>query len=148
MVPRRAMSAKLSDAERDRYMRHLMLPQVGEKGQIRLKESSILVVGTGGLGSPVLLYLASAGIGRIGIIDDDIVDISNLQRQIIHSSISIGDSKVDSASNRLKELNPEIIIETYDYRLNVDNALEIISKFDLVVDGTDNFETRYIINDA
>jgi adenylyltransferase/sulfurtransferase len=125
-----------------------MLPQVGEKGQIRLKESSILVVGAGGLGSPVLLYLASAGIGRIGIIDDDIVDISNLQRQIIHSSISIGDSKVDSASNRLKELNPENIIETYDYRLNVDNALEIISKFDLVVDGTDNFETRYIINDA
>ena len=148
MVPRRTMSAKLSDAERDRYMRHLMLPQVGEKGQIRLKESSILVVGAGGLGSPVLLYLASAGIGCIGIIDDDVVEISNLQRQIIHSSLSIGDPKVDSVSNRLKELNPEIIIETYDCRLNVDNALEIISKFDLVVDGTDNFATRYTISDT
>ena len=138
----------LTNDEKARYARHLILPQVGELGQKKIKSSSVLVVGAGGLGSPVLLYLAAAGIGRIGIIDDDKVDITNLQRQIIHSTSSVGELKVESAKRRVNEINPEIIIEIFDERLNIENAEKIIDKFDIVVDGTDNFSTRYTISDC
>ena len=138
----------LTNDEKARYARHLILPQVGELGQKKIKSSSVLVVGAGGLGSPVLLYLAAAGIGRIGIIDDDKVDITNLQRQIIHSTSSVGELKVESAKRRINQINPEIIIEIFDERLNIVNAEKIIDKFDIVVDGTDNFSTRYTISDC
>ena len=138
----------LTNDEKARYARHLILPQVGELGQKKIKSSSVLVVGAGGLGSPVLLYLAAAGIGRIGIIDDDKVDITNLQRQIIHSTSSVGELKVESAKRRINQINPEIIIEIFDERLNIENAEKIIDKFDIVVDGTDNFSTRYTISDC
>ena len=138
----------LTNDEKARYARHLLLPQVGEVGQKKIKSSSVLVVGAGGLGSPVLLYLAAAGIGRIGIIDDDKVDITNLQRQIIHSTSSVGELKVESAKRRINQINPEIVIEIFDERLNIENAEKIIDKFDIVVDGTDNFSTRYTISDC
>ena len=138
----------LTNDEKARYARHLILPQVGELGQKKIKSSSVLVVGAGGLGSPVLMYLAAAGIGRIGIIDDDKVDITNLQRQIIHSTSSVGELKVESAKRRINQINPEIIIEIFDERLNIENAEKIIDKFDIVVDGTDNFSTRYTISDC
>ena len=138
----------LTNDEKARYARHLILPQVGELGQKKIKSSSVLVVGAGGLGSPVLLYLAAAGIGRIGIIDDDKVDITNLQRQIIHSTSSVGELKVESAKRRINQINPEIVIEIFDERLNIENAEKIIDKFDIVVDGTDNFSTRYTISDC
>ena len=142
--PRRAVSDGLSA----RYARHLTLPEVGPRGQRLLTEASILVVGAGGLGSPALLYLAAAGIGRIGIIDDDSVDLSNLQRQVLHSTSSVGEAKVVSAERRLSDLNPEVTIEAYETRLGVDNALDLIGGFDLVIDGSDNFSTRYLISDA
>ena len=142
--PRRAMS----DEQSARYARHLALPEVGPVGQKLLTEASILVVGAGGLGSPALLYLAAAGIGKIGVIDDDSVDLSNLQRQILHSTSAVGEAKVVSAKRRLSDLNPEITIEAYEERLGVDNALDLIGDFDLVIDGSDNFSTRYLINDA
>ena len=126
----------LTNDEKARYARHLILPQVGELGQKKIKSSSVLVVGAGGLGSPVLLYLAAAGIGRIGIIDDDKVDMTNLQRQIIHSTSSVGELKVDSAKRRINQINPEVIIEIFGERLNIENAEKIIEKFDIVVDGT------------
>jgi len=138
----------LTNDEKARYARHLILPQVGELGQKKIKSSSVLVVGAGGLGSPVLLYLAAAGIGRIGIIDDDKVDMTNLQRQIIHSTSSVGELKVDSAKRRINQINPEVIIEIFGERLNIENAEKIIEKFDIVVDGTDNFATRYTISDC
>ena len=138
----------LSNDEKARYARHLILPQVGELGQKKIKSSSVLVVGAGGLGSPVLMYLAAAGIGRIGIIDDDKVDLTNLQRQIIHSTSSIGELKIESAKRRINQINPEIRIEIFDKRLNIENAEKIINKFDIVVDGTDNFATRYTISDC
>ena len=138
----------LSNDEKARYARHLILPQVGELGQKKIKSSSVLVVGAGGLGSPVLMYLAAAGIGRIGIIDDDKVDLTNLQRQIIHSTSSIGELKIESAKRRINQINPEIRIEIFDKRLNIGNAEKIINKFDIVVDGTDNFATRYTISDC
>jgi len=138
----------LTNDEKARYARHLILPQVGELGQKKIKSSSVLVVGAGGLGSPVLLYLAAAGIGRIGIIDDDKVDMTNLQRQIIHSTSSVGELKVESAKRRINQINPEVIIEIFDERLNIENAEKIIDKFDIVVDGTDNFATRYTISDC
>ena len=138
----------LTNDEKPRYARHLILPQVGELGQKKIKSSSVLVVGAGGLGSPVLLYLAAAGIGRIGIIDDDKVDMTNLQRQIIHSTSSVGELKVDSAKRRINQINPEVIIEIFGKRLNIENAEKIIEKFDIVVDGTDNFATRYTISDC
>ena len=131
-----------------RYARHLVLPEVGPEGQLILQESSVLVVGAGGLGSPALLYLAAAGIGRIGLIDDDTVDVTNLQRQIIHGTSEVGESKVASAERRISDLNPEVTVEAIEGRLNVTNALEIIGRYDLVIDGTDNFETRYLIGDA
>ena len=138
----------LSNDEKARYARHLILPQVGNLGQKKIKSSSVLVVGAGGLGSPVLMYLAAAGIGRIGIIDDDKVDLTNLQRQIIHSTSSIGELKIESAKRRINQINPEIRIEIFDERLNIENAEKIINKFDIVVDGTDNFATRYTISDC
>ena len=142
--PRRAVS----DEQSARYARHLTLPEVGTEGQKLLTEASILVVGAGGLGSPALLYLAAAGIGRIGIIDDDSVDLSNLQRQVLHSTSAVGEAKVVSAERRLSDLNPEVTIEAYEARLGVDNALDLIGGFDLVIDGSDNFSTRYLISDA
>lgn len=139
---------RLSQEEINRYSRHLILPEVGLKGQLKLKNSKVLVVGTGALGSPVLLYLSAAGIGTIGIIDFDTVDESNLQRQIIHSTNEIGNPKVNSAKSRINSINPNIDVIAYNDKLTSKNALEIIKNFDVVVDGTDNFQTRYLINDA
>jgi len=144
----RYVDEQLSPEERARYARHLILPEMGEEGQKKLKKSSVIVIGAGGLGSPTLLYLAAAGVGKIGIIDDDKVDITNLQRQVIHSTATVGSLKVESAANRIRELNPEIEVVEHNTRLDVNNALELISDWDLVIDGTDNFPTRYTINDA
>ena len=138
----------LTNDEKARYARHLILPQVGEAGQKKIKSASVLVVGAGGLGSPVLMYLAAAGIGKIGIIDDDKVDMTNLQRQIIHSTSSIGELKTESAKRRIKQINPEIIVDIFDIRLTIENAKEIIDGYDIIVDGTDNFATRYTISDC
>jgi len=138
----------VSDEHGERYARHLALPEVGPEGQRLLTDASILVVGAGGLGSPALLYLAAAGIGRIGIIDDDSVSLSNLQRQVLHGTTDIGEAKVVSAARRLGDLNPEITVEAHEKRLGVGNALELIGSYDLVIDGSDNFATRYLIGDA
>lgn len=142
------MGEELSATERARYARHLMLPEMGEDGQMRLRDSSVMVIGAGGLGSPALLYLAAAGVGRIGIIDDDRVDITNLQRQVVHATSSVGELKVESAAARLEELNPEIEVVQHEVRLSVANALELLSNYDVVIDGTDNFPTRYTVSDA
>jgi len=139
---------ELSESERVRYGRHLVLPKVGEEGQLRLKEAKVLCVGAGGLGSPVLMYLAAAGVGEIGIVDFDMVDKSNLQRQIIHGESDIGTPKIESAAQFIHALNSETKINLYPDGLKVENALEIIQSYDLVVDATDNFATRYLINDA
>jgi len=138
----------LTQAEYERYSRHLLLPGVGLEGQKKLKAAKVLCVGTGGLGSPVLLYLAAAGIGRLGIIDFDTVDISNLQRQIIHTVERVGQSKAQSAKERIAQLNPHCQVDVYETQLNASNALDIIANYDVVVDGTDNFPTRYLVNDA
>ncbi len=141
------MQTELSDKQLSRYARHVILDEVGEAGQLKLLAARILVVGAGGLGSPVLLYLAAAGIGNIGIIDFDLVDESNLQRQIIHSTDNIGIAKVNSAAERIEELNPEINVIQHRDRLSINNAAAIISQYDMVVDGSDNFAARYLIND-
>lgn len=141
-------SSELNREEQVRYSRHLLLPQVGESGQRRLKSSRVLLVGAGGLGSPVALYLAAAGVGTIGLVDYDDVDLSNLQRQILHGSAAIGSSKLDSASNRLRDINPNVDVPLYATRLTSANALEIARGYDLIVDGTDNFATRYLVNDT
>jgi sulfur-carrier protein adenylyltransferase/sulfurtransferase len=138
----------LSNEEIARYSRHLILPEVGMEGQKKLKAAKVLCVGTGGLGSPLALYLAAAGIGTLGLVDFDVVDSSNLQRQIIHSTKDIGRPKIDSAEEKLKGLNPFINIVKFDTMLTSANALEIISQFDVIADGTDNFQTRYLVNDA
>ncbi len=138
----------LTDAQIDRYARHLVLPEIGEEGQERLLEASILVVGAGGLGAPLLTYLAAAGVGRIGVIDDDRVDLSNLQRQVIHDTAAIGKPKVESARARLAAINPEVIVETYERRLTREGLLDLIAAYDIVADGSDNFATRYLLNDA
>jgi adenylyltransferase/sulfurtransferase len=138
----------LSNEEIARYSRHLIMPEVTIEGQRRLKEGSVLLVGAGGLGSPASLYLAAAGVGRIGIVDFDVVDESNLQRQIVHDTSWLGKPKLESAKARLSALNPHIQIETYDAALTRDNALVIMKDYDVVVDGTDNFQTRYLTNDA
>jgi molybdopterin/thiamine biosynthesis adenylyltransferase/rhodanese-related sulfurtransferase len=138
----------LTPEQRNRYQRHLLLPEVGEAGQQRLLESKVLMLGAGGLGSPAALYLAAAGVGTLGIIDMDVVDASNLQRQILHNMDRIGERKVDSAKATLCLLNPDLDVVTYDTRLGADNILEIIEGYDLIVDGTDNFPTRYLVNDA
>ena len=139
---------ELSGEERSRYARHLMLPEVGQAGQERLKASSVLCVGAGGLGSPLLLYLAAAGVGRIGIVDGDVVELSNLQRQVIHGMDWLGQSKGRSAAHRLQELNPHCQVVLHEQMLDRENALELISAYDLVCDGSDNFPTRYLVNDA
>ncbi|MBD2519588.1 molybdopterin-synthase adenylyltransferase MoeB [Nostoc sp. FACHB-973] len=139
---------QLTKEEYERYSRHLILPEVGLEGQKRLKAATVVCIGTGGLGSPLLLYLAAAGVGRIGIVDFDVVDSSNLQRQIIHSTSWIGKLKIESAKNRILEINPNCQVDLYETRLSAENALEIIKPYDVVVDGTDNFPTRYLVNDA
>jgi molybdopterin/thiamine biosynthesis adenylyltransferase/rhodanese-related sulfurtransferase len=138
----------LTPDQRDRYGRHLLMPEVGEAGQQKLLESRVLLLGAGGLGSPAALYLAAAGVGTLGIIDMDVVDASNLQRQILHNMDRIGERKVDSAKKTLTELNPDVDVVTYDVRLGADNVLDIIDGYDVIVDGTDNFPTRYLVNDA
>ena len=139
---------ELSNEEIARYSRHLILPEVGMEGQKKLKAAKVLCVGTGGLGSPLALYLAAAGVGTLGLVDFDVVDSSNLQRQIIHSTKDIGRPKIDSAEEKLKALNPYINIVKYETMLTSANALEIIREFDVIADGTDNFQTRYLVNDA
>ena len=139
---------KLSKKEMNRYSRHLVLPEVGIKGQEKIKQGKVLIVGAGGLGSPALMYLAAAGVGTIGIIDFDKVEENNLQRQIIHNSKNIGINKTESAKNSIIDLNPNIEVETYNKKLDSKNALEIIKKYDVVIDGSDNFPTRYLVNDA
>lgn len=139
---------ELSSEEIRRYGRHLIMPEVGMDGQKKLKAASVLLIGAGGLGSPLGLYLAAAGVGRIGIVDFDVVDYSNLQRQIIHSTKDVGRPKLASAKERIEGLNPFVKVETYEMHLNSGNALELFSKYDVVVDGTDNFPTRYLVNDA
>jgi len=142
------MSGYLNPEQRERYARHLVLPGVGEEGQEKLLKSSVLVVGAGGLGSPALMYLAAAGVGRIGIIDNDTVSSSNLQRQIIHNVSWVGKSKVESASNWIKGLNPDIEVVEIDDRLTKANSLEILGGYDVIIDGTDNFQSRYLIGDV
>ncbi len=139
---------QLTKDDYERYSRHLILPEVGLEGQKRLKAASVLCIGTGGLGSPLLLYLAAAGIGRIGIVDFDVVDTSNLQRQVIHGTSWVGKPKIESAKNRIHEINPYCQVDLYETRLSSENALEILQPYDIVVDGTDNFPTRYLVNDA
>jgi adenylyltransferase/sulfurtransferase len=138
----------LSHAEMLRYSRHLLLPEVGVSGQRKLKAARVLTVGAGGLGSPLSLYLAAAGVGTIGIVDFDLVDLTNLQRQIVHGTSTLGRPKLDSAEERLTDLNPNVKIERHETRLTSQNALEILREYDVVVDGTDNFPTRYLVNDA
>ena len=139
---------QLNTEEYQRYSRHLILPEVGLDGQKRLKAASVLCIGTGGLGSPLLLYLAAAGIGNIGIVDFDIVDSSNLQRQVIHGTSWVGKPKIESAKNRIHEINPYCQVDLYETRLSSENALDILKSYDVIVDGTDNFPTRYLVNDA
>ncbi len=138
----------LSPDQRNRYQRHLLLPEVGEGGQLKLLGSKVLLLGAGGLGSPAALYLAAAGVGTIGIVDMDVVDASNLQRQVLHNLDRVGERKVDSAKKTLTAMNPDIDLVTYDVRLGADNVLDIIDGYDVIVDGTDNFPTRYLVNDA
>jgi molybdopterin/thiamine biosynthesis adenylyltransferase/rhodanese-related sulfurtransferase len=140
--------AVLDPEQRNRYSRHLLLPEVGEEGQQKLLESKVLLLGAGGLGSPAALYLAAAGVGTLGIVDMDVVDASNLQRQILHNMDRIGERKVDSAKKSLTMLNPDVNVVTHDVRFGADNVMEIIDGYDVVLDGTDNFPTRYLLNDA
>jgi adenylyltransferase/sulfurtransferase len=146
--PRDADLPPLAPAEFQRYSRHLILPHVGEAGQRRLKRARVLVVGAGGLGSPAALYLAAAGVGTIGLVDADVVDVTNLQRQVLHGTAALGRPKLDSAEARLQDLNPHVAIEKFPERLTSANALRIFRGFDLVLDGSDNFPTRYLVNDA
>lgn len=139
---------ELNKDEYERYARHIILPEVGLEGQKRLKAASVLCVGTGGLGSPLILYLAASGIGRIGIVDFDIVDASNLQRQIIHGISWVNKPKIESAKYRIHEINPDCQVDLYETRLSSENALQICEPYDVIIDGTDNFPTRYLVNDA
>jgi len=141
------MLPELSHEEIHRYSRHLLIPDVGLEGQKKLKATSILVIGTGGLGSPAALYLAAAGVGRIGLVDYDVVEFSNLQRQIIHGESHLGDLKVESAKDRLKDINSEIQVDIYNETITSDNAFEIAEPYDLIIDCTDNYPTRYLVND-
>ena len=138
----------LTSDQRNRYQRHLLLPEVSEAGQQRLLASKVLLLGAGGLGSPAALYLAAAGVGTIGIVDMDVVDASNLQRQILHTMDRIGERKVDSAKKAITAMNPDVNVITYDMRIGADNIVDLFKDYDLVVDGTDNFPTRYLVNDA
>jgi sulfur-carrier protein adenylyltransferase/sulfurtransferase len=139
---------ELSSDEILRYSRHLILPEVALEGQQRLKASRVLLIGAGGLGSPLALYLAAAGVGTIGLVDFDVVDVTNLQRQIVHGTKDVGRPKLESARDRLKDMNPHVHVEGYETRLTSENALEIVRDYDIVIDGTDNFATRYLTNDA
>jgi molybdopterin/thiamine biosynthesis adenylyltransferase/rhodanese-related sulfurtransferase len=140
--------AGLTDEQRNRYSRHTLLPEVGAAGQVKLLEAKVLLLGAGGLGAPTALYLAAAGIGKIGLIDDDVVDASNLQRQVIHNTERIGQPKTASARQTIEALNPDVEVVEYNYRLNSGNILETIADYDIIVDGADNFPTRYLLNDA
>jgi sulfur-carrier protein adenylyltransferase/sulfurtransferase len=141
-------AANLTNDEILRYSRHLIMPEVGMEGQIKLKAAKVLCIGAGGLGSPLALYLAAAGVGTLGIVDFDVVDYTNLQRQIIHSTADVGRKKLDSAAEKLKAINPFLEIRKFETRLSSDNALNIFQDFDIIADGTDNFPTRYLVNDA
>src|SRR6204780_2038482 len=140
--------AVLSNDEILRYSRHLIMPEVGMEGQQKLKAARVLCIGAGGLGSPLALYLAAAGVGTLGLVDFDVVDYTNLQRQIIHSTPDVGRKKLDSAADKLAALNPFVNVRTFDTRLSSENALELFRDFDVIADGTDNFPTRYLVNDA
>jgi len=141
-------SMELSNEEIQRYSRHLIMPEVGMVGQKRLKAASVLLIGAGGLGSPLAMYLAAAGIGRIGLVDYDTVSYSNLQRQIIHGTSDVGRSKLESAHDRIREINPFVEVELFEIPITSENALDLIAPYDVIVDGTDNFPTRYLTNDA
>src|ERR1041385_403971 len=143
-----APSTGLSNEEILRYSRHLIMPEVGMEGQLKLKNAKVLLIGTGGLGAPLGLYLAAAGVGRIGLVDFDVVDFTNLQRQVIHGTSDVGRKKLDSAADRMTEINPYVRIDKHELALSSENALEILKDYDIVVDGTDNFPTRYLVNDA
>jgi sulfur-carrier protein adenylyltransferase/sulfurtransferase len=147
-IATRAERVTLSPQEVARYSRHLIMPEVALDGQKRLKASSVLLIGAGGLGSPLGLYLAAAGVGRIGLVDFDVVDFSNLQRQVLHGTSDVGRSKLASAKDRLEEINPEVRLDLYETHLTSANALKILEPYDIVIDGTDNFSTRYLVNDA
>ena len=136
------------ESQIERYARHIILQEVGGQGQSKLLDSKVLVVGAGGLGSPLLLYLAAAGVGTLGIVDDDRVSLSNLQRQVIHTNDGLGDLKVESAARAIHAINPDVTVVTHNERLTAENAMDLISAYDLVADGSDNFETRFLINDA
>ena len=138
---------ELTDRQLERYARHVILDEVGEEGQLRLLRARVLVIGAGGLGAPLLLYLAAAGIGTLGVIDDDTVDLSNLQRQVIHDNAGIGTSKVASAKARMLAINPDIKVIIHDERLTADNIARVIADYDVIADGSDNFNTRYLLND-
>ncbi|MFA9400200.1 MAG: molybdopterin-synthase adenylyltransferase MoeB [Acidobacteriota bacterium] len=141
-------ASALTPEQRDRYSRHTLLPEVGVDGQVKLLDAKVLLLGAGGLGAPTALYLAAAGIGKIGLVDDDVVDSSNLQRQVIHNTERVGESKTSSARKTIEALNPDVEVVEYDFRLNSDNIIETIADYDIVVDGADNFPTRYLLNDA
>jgi molybdopterin/thiamine biosynthesis adenylyltransferase len=138
----------LSAEQRDRYSRHLLLPEVGVEGQLKLLDAKVLLLGAGGLGAPAALYLAAAGVGTIGIVDNDVVDVSNLQRQVIHTTGRVGEPKVDSAEDAMKAINPEVNVVKHDVRLDASNIMDILPGYDIVIDGLDNFPTRYLLNDA
>src|SRR5258707_14132307 len=140
--------ASLSNEEILRYSRHLIMPEVGMAGQLKLKNAKVLLVGTGGLGAPLGMYLAAAGVGRIGLVDFDVVDFTNLQRQVIHGTKDVGRKKLDSAADRMLDINPNVQIDRYEVMLSSENALDILSGYDIIIDGTDNFPTRYLVNDA
>src|SRR6187549_544538 len=142
------VASDLTSAERARYSRHLLLPEIGEAGQSRLKAARVLCIGAGGLGSPAALYLAAAGVGTIGIVDFDDVDLSNLQRQILHGTKDIGRGKLESARDRLHDINPQVELELHKCRFSSDNAPQLVSRYDVIVDGSDNFATRYLSNDV
>ena len=147
-APPEPAAAELSKDEILRYSRHLIMPEVGTEGQLKLKAAKVLLVGTGGLGAPLGLYLAAAGVGRLGLVDFDVVDFTNLQRQVIHGTSDVGRKKLDSAADRMREINPFVKIDKHEVALSSDNALDILRDYDIVVDGTDNFPTRYLVNDA
>ncbi|WP_459167815.1 HesA/MoeB/ThiF family protein [Natronospora cellulosivora (SeqCode)] len=141
-------SFDFSEEEIERYSRHIILKDIGGTGQQKIKEASVLVVGAGGLGSPVSLYLAAAGVGKLGLIDSDVVDLSNLQRQVIHTTADLDKPKVESAAETLRSINPHVDVKTYNTYLNKENIMDIIDEYDIIVDGVDNFPTRYLLNDA
>ncbi|MGB8321671.1 MAG: ThiF family adenylyltransferase, partial [Candidatus Acidiferrum sp.] len=143
-----AAATSLTNEEILRYSRHLIMPEVGMEGQLKLKNAKVLLIGTGGLGAPLGLYLTAAGVGKIGLVDFDVVDFTNLQRQVTFGSSDVGKPKTEAARARLSNLNPDVEIATYETKLTSENALELFKDYDIIVDGTDNFPTRYLVNDA